>query len=180
MTAWQPERVPLYTVGHSTRTDAELVDLLAGAGVRQLADVRTVPRSRQNPQFNREHLAEFLPRAGIAYRHVPALGGLRKPRPDSPNGGWQVPAFRGYADHALGAEFAAALDELLAWAAEAPTATMCAEAVWWRCHRRIIADWALARGEPVVHLLGPGKSEAGTLTPFAQMAERQMTYPGLL
>jgi uncharacterized protein (DUF488 family) len=170
--------VPLYTVGHSTRTDAELADLLAEAGVRQLADVRTVPRSRQNPQFNREALATFLPARGIEYRHVPALGGLRKPRPDSPNGAWEVPSFRGYADHALGPEFSAALDDVLAW--PGPTAVMCAEAVWWRCHRRIIADWALARGVEVVHLMAPGKSEPATLTPFARVARGRVTYPGLV
>ncbi len=171
--------MPLYTVGHSTRTDAELIELLADAGVRRLVDVRTVPRSRQNPQFNREHLAEIVPAAGIEYRHVPALGGLRRPRPDSPNGAWTVGSFRGYADHALGAEFAAALDQLLGWAAETPTAIMCAETVWWRCHRRIIADWALARGAEVVHILGKGKTEPATLTPFARVVDGRVLYPGL-
>ena len=171
--------MPLFTVGHSTRSEEDLVALLAEAGVVQLADVRTVPRSRRNPQFAREHLEVVLPRAGIAYRHMKALGGLRKPRADSPNGAWTVGSFRGYADHALGPEFGAALDDLLAWAAAAPTAVMCAEAVWWRCHRRIIADWALARGVEVVHLMDRGKQEPATLTPFARVAGGRVTYPGL-
>jgi uncharacterized protein (DUF488 family) len=169
--------VRLYTVGHSTRSDAQLVELLEG--IRLLVDVRTVPRSRRNPQFNREALAALLPAHGIAYRHAPALGGLRHPRPDSPNGAWTVAGFRGYADWALGPEFAAALDELLAWAAAAPTTIMCAEAVWWRCHRRIIADWAMARGAEVVHILASGKTEPATLTPFARVVDGRVVYPGL-
>jgi uncharacterized protein (DUF488 family) len=171
--------VILYTVGHSTRSAGELVDVLDGVPIRRLVDVRTVPRSRRNPQFNRDELAAFLPRHGIEYRHVAALGGLRHPRPDSPNGAWTVPGFRGYADWALGPEFAAALDELLAWAAETPTTVMCAEAVWWRCHRRIIADWAIARGAEVVHILARGKTDAGTLTPFARIQSGRVLYPGL-
>jgi uncharacterized protein (DUF488 family) len=169
--------VPLYTVGHSTRSADELTAILDALGIVRLVDVRTVPRSRTNPQFNREQLATVLPEAGIEYRHAPALGGLRKPRPESTNGAWQVDSFRGYADYAETPAFAAALADLLELAAAAPTAIMCAEAVWWRCHRRIIADWALAQGVEVVHVLGMGKTEPARLTPFARVEGGRVRYP---
>lgn len=170
----------LFTVGHSTRSQDELLGLLAEHGIRRVVDVRTMPNSRQNPQFNRDHLERFLPAAGLAYEHAPALGGLRKPRPDSPNGAWTVGSFRGYADHALTPPFKEALAELLGRAAAEPTVVMCAEAVYWSCHRRIIADWALVRGAAVVHILAPGRSDAGGLTPFARIVGDEVRYPGLV
>jgi uncharacterized protein (DUF488 family) len=149
--------------------------------VARLVDVRTVPKSRAHPHFWKERLEVALPAAGIEYLHRKALGGLRRPTGGSENGAWEVGGFRGYADHALTDDFAAALDELLARAAEKPTAIMCAEAVWWQCHRRIITDWALARDVNVVHILAPGRSEPAKLTPFARVDHRRrVTYPDLL
>ena len=175
-----PEGTPLFTIGHSNRSEEQLIALLKDFNIACLVDVRTVPRSRAHPHFNREHMAVALPAAGIEYRHAAALGGLRRPSKETVNGGWTVGGFRGYADHALGSEFAAALDDLLALCADRPTAIMCAEAVWWQCHRRIITDWVLARGIAVVHILGPGKGEPAALTPFARVDGRRVTYPDLL
>ena len=175
-----PEETPLFTIGHSNRAEEQLVALLKEFNIACLVDVRTIPRSRAHPHWSREHMEVALPAAGVEYRHVPALGGLRRPAKDSVNGAWTVGGFRGYADHALGREFAAALDALLELAADRPTAIMCAEAVWWQCHRRIITDWVLARGVAVVHILGPGKGEAATMTPFARVDGRRVTYPDLL
>ncbi len=129
----------LWSIGHSTHPLDRLVELLALHEVTLLADVRTVPRSRRHPHVATEALAASLPARGIAYRHLPRLGGWRRTAPDSPNGGWRNASFQGYADHALTAEFAAGLAEL---ATQRRTAVMCSEAVWWRCHRRLIADRA--------------------------------------
>ena len=173
---------PLYTIGHSTRTVEELVAILASAGVARVVDVRTIPRSRTNPQFNRDVLPATLAAAGLGYEHVAALGGRRSRRSDvdeAVNAGWTHRSFHAYADHALTQEFGAALADLLASARRTPTAVMCAEAVWWRCHRRIIADHALARGVPVVHLLSATKHEPARLTPFAAVGDDgRVTYPG--
>ncbi len=172
---------PLFTIGHSNRGEEDFIALLKAFNIACLVDVRTVPRSRAHPQWNREHMEVALPAAGIEYRHEAALGGLRHPRKDRvENGAWTVGGFRGYADHALTPVFASALGELLALAADRPTTVMCAEAVWWRCHRRIITDWALARGVAVVHILGPGKGEPGSMTPFARVERGRVTYPDLL
>lgn len=170
----------LYTIGHSNRSEADLIALLHGAGVKRLVDVRTVPKSRAHPQWWKERMAISLPAAGIEYVHKKELGGLRRPTGGSENGAWEVGGFRGYADYALTAEFARALDELLALAAERPTAIMCAEAVWWQCHRRIITDWALARGVTVKHIMAAGRLEDAKLTPFARVANGRVTYPDLL
>ena len=159
----------LYTIGHSNRTQEELLDLLLAHGIEVLVDVRTVPKSRAHPHFVREAMAAWLPAGGVEYRHAPPLGGLRRPRPDSTNNAWTEPGFRGFADYALTPPFAAALANLLALAGERRTTVMCAEAVWWRCHRRIITDWALAAGAEVQHILGPGEPKPGTLTPFARV-----------
>lgn len=171
----------LYTIGHSTRSAAEIVDLLTAGGVGRLADVRAFPRSRANPQFDADALAPVLAAAGIDYRHLAALGG-RRPRQDlgfaSPNGAWRNEGFRNYADYALTAPFRAGLAELRVMAAERTTAVMCAEAVWWRCHRRIIADALLAGGDEVVHILGPGNAEPARLTPGAAVqADGAVHYP---
>jgi uncharacterized protein (DUF488 family) len=136
--------------------------------------------SRRLPHFNREALAAQLRQQGIGYRHLPALGGRRKPRPDSINGAWQHDSFRGYADHMATPEFEAGLDELLHDAAQASTAMMCAEGVWWRCHRRLIADALVARGVPVLHIMTGDRAEPHELTSFAVVRDGRVTYPGLL
>lgn len=158
----------VYTIGHSTRPVGELVALLRQCAVDLLIDVRSVPRSRANPQFNAEALAPALAEAGVGYRHLRALGGLRhrpKGAPTSPNTLWRNEAFRNYADYAATPAFREGLDALLALAAEHRCAIMCAEAVWWRCHRRIVADYLLTQGVAVKHIMGPGKVEDATPTP---------------
>jgi uncharacterized protein (DUF488 family) len=158
---------PVFTIGHSTRPVAELIALLAENGVDLLVDIRTVPRSRTNPQFNTDALPEPLAAAGILYVHLRALGGLRhRPAgaPPSPNTAWRNDAFRNYADYALSDAFRAGLDELCALAREHRCAIMCAEAVWWRCHRRIVSDYLLNRGFAVQHIMGPGKLDPARLT----------------
>jgi uncharacterized protein (DUF488 family) len=156
----------IFTVGHSTRPQEELVAILRETGVGLLVDVRRFPGSRRYPQFGKEALRAGLAAAGIAYRHEPDMGGRRDPRPDSPNTAWRVAAFRGYADHMASPEFRAALERLLA-AAPGPAAVMCAEAVPWKCHRQLIADALVARGVEVVHLLAPGRRQAHVLNPAA-------------
>jgi uncharacterized protein (DUF488 family) len=158
----------IFTIGHSTRTIAEFVALLRQAAVDLLIDVRSVPRSRTNPQFNADALPETLADAGIAYRHLPALGGLRhraKGAMPSPNTHWRIAAFRNYADYAATDAFRTGLDDLRALARNHCCAIMCAEAVWWRCHRRIIADYLLAGGVSVAHIMGHDKIDPATLTP---------------
>ena len=168
----------LFTVGHSTHSLDELVALLTRHGVQRLADVRRTPRSRRHPQFNRETLAAELPERGLDYRHLPALGGRRRPRADSPNAGWEHEAFRGYADYALTREFAAGLAELCALGGERPTAVMCAEALWWRCHRRLIADRLTGLGWTVRHIGADGSLAEHELPPFAVVdADKTVRYP---
>jgi uncharacterized protein (DUF488 family) len=137
-----------------------------------------VPRSRTNPQFDRATLPAAVAAAGIAYRHEPALGGLRRPRPDSPNSAWRNASFRGFADHMQTETFRAALDTLVEEAARERVAIMCAEAVPWRCHRSLIADALVARGVPVAHILGPGRAAEHRLRPWARVAGDRLTYPG--
>lgn len=149
----------LYTIGHSTRGIDELLALLGEHGVETLVDVRRFPGSRRHPQFSREAFAASLAAAGIDYVHEPDLGGRRQPRPDSPNTAWRVAAFRGYADHMTSAEFGAAFERLLERAARSRSVILCAEAVPWRCHRRLIADAAVAAGVEVTHILGQGRAE---------------------
>jgi uncharacterized protein (DUF488 family) len=152
--------------------------VLGGAGVQELVDVRTVPRSRRHPQFGGEQLADELAREAIAYRHEPALGGFRRPRPDSPNGGWDHPAFQGYADHMAHQDFAGALERLQASGRERPTTVMCAEVQWWRCHRRLIADALVVRGWRVLHLGLQADPVAHELTEFAVAGpDHSLTYP---
>lgn len=172
----------VYTIGHSTRSQEELISLLTDVGVTSLVDVRSIPRSRTNPQFNSEVLSDALAEAGIGYQHMTALGGRRGAqdlgRP-SPNGLWREAAFRNYADYALSPAFATALDELKELARDRRCAIMCAEAVWWRCHRRIVTDYLLAAGLEVRHILGPGKIQPARLTPGAlPQADGSVHYPG--
>jgi uncharacterized protein (DUF488 family) len=169
----------VWTIGHSTRSEDELIELLRVHGVRILVDVRTVPRSRHNPQFDRDRLPAALERAGLAYRHEPSLGGLRKPRPDSPHTGWRNASFRGYADHMDTAEFQASLDALVALAEQGRVAIMCAEAVPWRCHRSLIADALTARGVPVRHIVSKTVAQSHRLTPFCRVVDGRPSYPGL-
>jgi uncharacterized protein (DUF488 family) len=162
----------IYTVGHSTRPARDMDALLHRADVKLVADVRAFPSSRRHPQFNRAVLAEWLPEAGIGYVHMPSLGGRRCPAPDSPNGGWRESGFRGYADYMATEEFRSGLSDLEAAARELPTAIMCAEAVWWRCHRRLIADALVARGWRVEHL------GVGEPPPVHQLPEFAAIDPG--
>jgi len=168
----------VWTVGHSTRTLETFVELLRAHEIMVVADVRTIPRSRRNPQFNREALPPSLGAAGIGYVHVAALGGLRRPRPDSINTGWRNASFRGYADHMQTPEFAAALDRLLELAGGDRVTVMCAEAVRWRCHRSLLADALLARGVAVQHIETPTRAVLHTLTAFAHVEGTRVTYPG--
>lgn len=170
----------VFTVGHSTRTFEALVSLLQRHGVRQVADIRTVPKSRRHPQFNGDALAAALPVEGLSYRHVPRLGGLRHARRDSSNTAWQNDSFRGYADYMATDGFREGLEELIEFAERAPTAIMCAEAVWWRCHRRLVADALTIRGVEVGHILGERPAERHELTEFARVEGGQLRYPGLL
>ena len=168
----------VWTIGHSTRSLPDMIDLLAQHRVVRLADVRRFPRSRRHPQFDAASLACALPEAGIAYRHHAGLGGFRTPRADSANTGWRQPAFRGYADYMQTSAFAAQIDSLLDEAGAAPTAVMCAEALPSRCHRGLLADALLVRGVEVRHILGPGRVECHTLTADARVVAGQLTYPG--
>jgi uncharacterized protein (DUF488 family) len=161
--------VTLFTIGHSTRGIDELLGLLGEHGIETLIDVRRFPASRRHPQFSREALAASLAAAGIAYVHEPDLGGRRQPQPDSPHTAWRIAAFRGYADYMGSEPFAAALGRLLGSAARSRTVMMCAEAVPWRCHRRLIADAATAAGAEVLHILGPGRAERHQLDANARV-----------
>jgi uncharacterized protein (DUF488 family) len=162
----------VYTIGHSTRPIDEFVALLAQVQVTCLVDIRSIPGSRAVPQFNSDVFPGALAAAGITYVHLATLGGRRrhaKGAPPSANIYWRVPAFRNYADHAETPAFREGIDALLALAGQQPCAIMCAEAVWWRCHRRIVADYLLARGIPVQHIMGIGKLVDATLTPGARI-----------
>jgi uncharacterized protein (DUF488 family) len=173
--AWPPGTI--FTVGHSTLPIERFLALLAAYGIEQLADVRTVPRSRRNPQFNADALRSSLQTAGIAYVPLGALGGLRKPRADSPNSGWRNESFRGYADYMQTAEFAGGLERLVELAAERRLGVMCAEAVPWRCHRSLIADALCVRGIGVVEILSDTSYREHALTPFARVSGTTVTYP---
>jgi uncharacterized protein (DUF488 family) len=168
----------IYTVGHSTRSADEFLTLLTDAGVTRLADVRAYPSSRRHPHFNRAAMSSWLRDAGIDYVHMPDLGGRRTPAPDSPNRGWRESAFQGYADHMASEPFRRALAALEVAARTSPTAIMCAEAVWWRCHRRLIADALLVHGWRVEHLgIGDGRAHH-ELPAFAVVdAGGAITYP---
>jgi uncharacterized protein (DUF488 family) len=177
--ARRAEALDIFTVGHSTRTIEELLSLLAAHGIERLVDVRTIPRSRHNPQFNREVLAAAVRRAGIGYIHLKSLGGLRHAKKDSINQGWRTPGFRGYADYMQTPEFERALERLMGFARKKRIALLCAEAVPWRCHRSLIADALAARGIAVQHILSAKTARTHTLTPWAKVRGGRVTYPGL-
>jgi uncharacterized protein (DUF488 family) len=170
-----------FTIGHSTRPIGEFVELLRNSGVRLIVDVRTVPRSRTNPQYNSDALPKTLSEFQIGYEHIPALGGLRARSPDVPrdvNAFWQNESFHNYADYAMSGEFRAGFARLRRSGHAKPCAVMCAEAVWWRCHRRIITDYLLAAGETVFHILGPNHVNEARLTAAARPGPAEaLTYP---
>ena len=167
----------VFSVGHSNHRLEQLVERLRRHGVSQVADVRTYPGSRRMPWFNREALARDLPGVGVAYLHLPELGGRRRAAPDSPNHGWEVEGFRGYADHMAQAQFGEGLERLQDLAARSPTAMMCAEGLWWRCHRRLIADALVVREWRVDHIGPDGSLARHELTPFAVRDGLRLTYP---
>ncbi len=167
----------ILTIGHSTRPMEELVTLLLENGVRRIVDVRTIPRSRHNPQFNRDTLPETLVENDIEYTHMPGLGGLRRTRTDSQNRGWHNDAFRGFADYMQTGEFAENIEKLMEFGRRERVAVMCAEALPWRCHRSLIADALLVRGARVIHIMGKGKLIVHELTPFARIDGVTITYP---
>lgn len=167
------------TIGHSTRPIDEFLRLLDTHGVKRLVDVRTVPRSRHNPQFNKDSLPQALKFAGIAYTHMPSLGGLRHPRKNSTNLGWRNAGFRGFADYMQTRDFAKALEELIATARKQRVAIMCAEAVPWRCHRSLIADALLVHGVRVEEISSATRTQPHKLTPFAHVFGTEVSYPGL-
>jgi uncharacterized protein (DUF488 family) len=167
----------ILTVGHSTHPLDEFIPLLKAHGVKQLVDVRTIPRSRHNPQFNRDTLSAKLRNARIGYRHMKGLGGLRHPRKDSPNTGWRNAGFRGFADYMQTSEFAENLHKLIELAKKKQGAIMCAEAVPWRCHRSLISDALTVRGVAVEHITSRTSRRAHKLTSFAQIDGERVVYP---
>jgi uncharacterized protein (DUF488 family) len=173
--------LPFFTVGHSNRTLGAFEAVLREAGIGLVADIRKMPRSRSNPQFNGDTLGEALAGVQIGYEHLAALGGLRgkaKGLPEGLNGGWTNRSFRNYADYALTEPFQAGLDQLIREGRRRRCTVMCSEAVWWRCHRRIVADYLLARGESVFHLMGEGRQEPARMTPGAVVqADGTILYP---
>jgi uncharacterized protein (DUF488 family) len=174
--------LPFYTIGHSTRTIEAFVELLRAGRVSIVADIRSVPRSRTNPQFNTDTLPEALAEFQIGYEHLAELGGLRgKAKAVDPdiNGFWENPSFHNYADYALSASFRSGLNRLIELGREQRCAMMCSEAVWWRCHRRLVTDNLIARGESVFHLMGKDKVDPAKLTPGARIGKNgTVTYPG--
>lgn len=168
--------VTIYTIGHSTHSLPDFLALLHSHHILTLADVRTHPGSRRFPHFNQEALAAALQSAGIRYTHLPELGGRRKPRTDSPNTAWKNDSFRGYADYMQTPAFRAGLDHLLALAAESPTAIMCAEALWWRCHRALIADALKSHGHTVLHIETHRPPKEHPYTSAAKIINGQLSY----
>ncbi|MFL4478408.1 DUF488 family protein [Paeniglutamicibacter sp. ORCA_105] len=167
----------IHTIGHSTHEVADFIEILRAHGIRQLVDIRTIPKSRHNPQFNGEDLAASLGAAGIGYRRAKELGGLRPTHKDSINGAWRNDSFRGYADYMQTGEFATAIDDLLENATNNDTAIMCAEAVPWRCHRSLVGDALVVRGVEVLDIFSSTKATPHTLTSFAHVEGTALTYP---
>jgi uncharacterized protein (DUF488 family) len=170
--------VTVWTIGHSTLPIEEFISLLSANGIAVLADVRRFPGSRRHPQFGAEALSSALGEAGIRYEAFPDLGGRRDPRPDSANLAWRNASFRGYADYMETAEFRAAIERLLAMGRTQRTAVMCAEAVWWRCHRGLIADYLKAAGHEVLHIGGNAVAAPHPYTPAARIVDGQLSYAG--
>jgi len=169
----------IFTIGHSTHPIDKFLEMLEANGIRQLVDVRTIPKSRRNPQFAQDQLTVSLEQRGIRYVHLPGLGGLRHARRDSINTGWKNASFRGYADYMQTEAFRGSLTTLMDLAPKMATALMCAEAVPWRCHRSLIADALTARGIPVEHIFSATSRKPHTYTPFARVEGESVTYPAL-
>lgn len=167
----------MFTIGHSTRTREDFAGLLQAYGIRLLVDVRTIPRSRRNPQFNQDNLSAYLKKSGIDYVWLKELGGLRHPKPDSQNKGWRNESFRGFADYMQTSDFEAGMNELIKLTQDGPAAIMCAEAVPWRCHRSLIADALLVRGFSVRHIMTPKAWLEHSMTKWAYVDGKQITYP---
>lgn len=167
----------IWTIGHSTRTIDEFLSLLKENEIKLLADVRAWPGSKRYPQFNKEALAESLNAQGIRYEHFPELGGRRKPKPDSRNTAWRNTSFRGYADYMETGQFQKGIERLVGLAREAgPAAIMCAEAVWWRCHRSLVSDYLKAQGIEIMHILGVNKVEPHPYTSAARIVNGELSY----
>ena len=170
----------IWTVGHSTRSEEEFMRILKAHEIEVLVDVRTFPSSRRYPQFNQASLASALALQKIRYQHEPRLGGRRTPRPDSHNTAWNNAQFRGYADHMETEDFKQGVEELLELSANARVAVMCAEAVWWRCHRSLIADYLKAEGHEVIHIVDEKKTQEHPFTSAARLVDGKLSYRGLL
>ena len=170
----------IWTIGHSTRSEQEFAQILLAHQISVLVDVRTFPGSRRYPQFNKSVLSELLEKVGVKYQHEPGLGGRRTPRKDSHNTAWRNAQFRGYADHMETDEFAAGIKELLELAHANRVAVMCAEAVWWKCHRSLIADYLKASGHTVLHIVDEKKTEDHPFTSAARIVDGELSYRGLL
>ena len=170
----------IWTVGHSTRSGEDFAEILKAHEIELLVDVRSFPGSRRYPQFNRSAMAESLASVGIQYRHEPRLGGRRTPRADSHNTAWRNASFRAYADHMESDDFREGVEELLELAASARVAVMCAESLWWRCHRSLISDYLKAAGHTVIHILDKTKTEEHPFTSAARIIDGELTYRGLL
>lgn len=168
----------LWTIGHSTRPIEEFITLLKAHRIQQLVDVRSIPRSRHNPQYNDDALSKSLQHENLSYKHLPELGGLRKAKKDSINTGWRNASFRGYADYMQTEQFSEALKVLIAYGTNMKTTIMCAEAVPWRCHRSLIADALVTRGWEVRHIMSEAKADHHRLTSFAAVENGELRYPG--
>ncbi|MGI0131368.1 MAG: DUF488 family protein [Thermoplasmata archaeon] len=169
--------LPVFTVGHSTRTRRELVDLLKAHGIHQVVDIRSIPRSRFNPQFNQDSFSRYVTSRDLRYRHAPGLGGLRRPRSDSSNTAWRNLSFRGFADYMQSREFESAIERLVSASRRSTTVLLCAEAVPWRCHRSLIGDALSARKIPVIDLIGRGPGRSHRFTPWGIVRRGRVSYP---
>ena len=171
------QKTVVFTIGHSTRTIEESIEIMKTFGIKKVVDIRTIPKSRFNPQFNQDAIKESLKKAKIGYLHLKKLGGLRHALKDSPNRGWRNASFRGFADYMQTGEFSEGLEKLLEAAEKRATVIMCAEALPWRCHRSMVADALLVRGIPVTHIMTASSSRDHTLTPWAKVKGTAITYP---
>jgi uncharacterized protein (DUF488 family) len=176
----RPSKSEIFTVGHSTRSAEEFERILTAHNVKNLVDVRSFPGSRRYPQFNKERLSAALASIDIQYHHLPRLGGRRRPSPESKNTAWKNPSFRAYADHMETPEFKQGVNELLELAQKSRTAIMCAESLWWKCHRSLIADYLKASGVEVVHLLDSKHTESHPYTSAARIIDGRLSYEGLI
>ena len=179
MKATEPKKI-IYTIGHSTRSITDFIALLESFHIEVLADIRSLPGSRRYPHFNKEALQISLPENNIKYIHFKELGGRRKVRSDSTNTGWRLAAFRGYADYMETDAFKKAIEELESYAFKGETAYMCAEALWWRCHRALVSDYLMLHGWTVLHIMGIGKAQEHTYTSPSRIENGRMTYPSAI